>query len=107
MRGLYAHPSDCMRDDLKAALQARWEDSIRARAAIHGCSPVHGCLLSAATPVTRPTPEQHHDTLIRRREAMPMPVYPERDVPWSEARSRGRATDKRSRSLTAFWRSGL
>ena len=40
MRGLYAHASDRMRDDLKAALQARWEDSLRARAAIHGCSPV-------------------------------------------------------------------
>ena len=34
MRGLYAHASDRMRDDLKAALQARWEDSLRARAAI-------------------------------------------------------------------------
>ena len=33
MRGLYAHASDRMRDDLKAALQARWEDSLRARAA--------------------------------------------------------------------------
>jgi hypothetical protein len=40
MRGLYAHTSDRMRDDLKAALQARWEDSLRARAAIHECSPV-------------------------------------------------------------------
>ena len=40
MRGLYAHASDRMRDDLKAALQARWDDSLRARAAIHGCSPV-------------------------------------------------------------------
>ena len=29
MRGLYAHASDRMRDDLKAALQARWEDSLR------------------------------------------------------------------------------
>ena len=40
MRGLYTHASDRMRDDLKAALQARWEDSLRARAAIHECSPV-------------------------------------------------------------------
>ena len=40
MRGLYAHASDRMRDDLKAALEARWEDSLRARAAIHECSPV-------------------------------------------------------------------
>ena len=29
MRGLYAHVSDQMRDDLKAALQVRWEDSLR------------------------------------------------------------------------------
>ena len=34
MRGLYAHTSDRMRDDLRHALQARWEDSLRARAAI-------------------------------------------------------------------------
>ncbi len=40
MRGLYAHASDRMRDDLKAALQARWDDSLRERAAIHPHSPV-------------------------------------------------------------------
>src|SRR6202042_194706 len=40
MRGLYAHASDRMRDDLRHALQARWEDSLRARAAIHAHSPV-------------------------------------------------------------------
>ena len=40
MRGLYTHASERLRDDLKAALQARWEDSLRARAAIHECSPV-------------------------------------------------------------------
>ncbi|MGO9081049.1 MAG: tyrosine-type recombinase/integrase [Streptosporangiaceae bacterium] len=28
MRGLYAHASDRMRDELKAALQARWEDAL-------------------------------------------------------------------------------
>ena len=40
MRGLYAHASDRMRDDLKHALQTRWEDSLRARAAIAPHSPV-------------------------------------------------------------------
>ncbi len=40
MRGLYAHASDRMRDDLKAALQTRWDDSLRARAAIYPRSPV-------------------------------------------------------------------
>src|ERR1039457_1451385 len=40
MRGLYAHASDRMRDDLKQALQARWEDSLRDRAAIAPHSPL-------------------------------------------------------------------
>ena len=40
MRGLYAHASERMRDDLKHALQARWEESLRARAAIDTHSPV-------------------------------------------------------------------
>ena len=40
MRGLYAHASDRMRDDLRHALQARWEDSLRERAAISPHSPV-------------------------------------------------------------------
>ena len=40
MRGLYAHASQRMRDELKQALQARWEDSLRERAAIHPHSPV-------------------------------------------------------------------
>src|SRR6202046_5013190 len=40
MRGLYAHASERMRDDLKHALQARWEDSLSARAAIDAHSPV-------------------------------------------------------------------
>jgi len=40
MRGLYAHASARMRDELKAALQARWEDSLAARAALDPHSPV-------------------------------------------------------------------
>ena len=39
MRSLYTHASDQMRDDLKHALQVRWEESLRARAAIHPQSP--------------------------------------------------------------------
>lgn len=39
MRGLYAHVSDAMRGNLKTALQARWEASLRARIAIHPQSP--------------------------------------------------------------------
>ena len=34
MRGVYTHVSDAMRTELKDALQARWETSLRARAAI-------------------------------------------------------------------------
>ena len=40
MRGLYAHASDRMRDDLKQALQARWQESLQDRAAINEHSPV-------------------------------------------------------------------
>jgi hypothetical protein len=40
MRGLYAHASQRMREDLTAAFQARWEESLRQRAAIDPHSPV-------------------------------------------------------------------
>jgi hypothetical protein len=40
MRGLYAHASDRMRDDLMQALQARWQESLKDRAAIYDHSPV-------------------------------------------------------------------
>jgi len=40
MRGLYAHASERMRDELTAVLQARWEESLRERAALDPRSPV-------------------------------------------------------------------
>jgi Phage integrase family len=40
MRGLYAHASQRMREELTAALQVRWEESLRDRADIHPHSPV-------------------------------------------------------------------
>jgi hypothetical protein len=40
IRGLYVHVSDRMRQELTAALQARWEDALRARAAISPHSPL-------------------------------------------------------------------
>lgn len=40
MRGLYSHVSAKMRDELKAALQARWEESLRERAALNPQSAV-------------------------------------------------------------------
>jgi len=40
MRGLYTHVSDRMREALVKTLQGRWEDSLRARAAICPHSPL-------------------------------------------------------------------
>jgi hypothetical protein len=40
VRGLYVHVSSRMRQELTAALQARWKDALRARAAISPHSPV-------------------------------------------------------------------
>jgi hypothetical protein len=40
MRGLYAHASQRMPEELTAALQARWEESLHERAAIDPHSPV-------------------------------------------------------------------
>jgi hypothetical protein len=40
MRGLYAHASQRMRDELTAVLQIRWEESLRERAALDPHSPV-------------------------------------------------------------------
>ncbi len=56
MRGLYEHVSDRMREDLKAALQARWEDSLRERAALHEHSPVP-LLDELLAPFRAPAPE--------------------------------------------------
>ena len=57
MRGLYAHTSDRMREDLKRALQVRWEDSLRERAALHEHSPVP-LLDELLAPFRTPAPEQ-------------------------------------------------
>ena len=56
MRGLYAHASDRMRDDLRHALQVRWEDSLRERVAISPHSPVP--LLDALLAPLRATTQQ-------------------------------------------------
>jgi hypothetical protein len=57
VRGLYAHASQRMRDELLAALQARWEESLRERADIdpHSPAPLLNNLLAAfraAPPLT-------------------------------------------------------
>jgi hypothetical protein len=40
MRGVYGHVSPAMRAQLRAALQSRWEDSLRQRAALSPVSAV-------------------------------------------------------------------
>ncbi len=58
MRGLYAHVSQRMRDELTAALQARWEDSLRQRAMIDPALPRPGARRAArpALRAARPPP---------------------------------------------------
>ena len=57
MRGLYAHASPSMRGKLTAALQARWEESLRERAAIDQRSPAR--LLDTLLAPFRATPTGH------------------------------------------------
>jgi hypothetical protein len=40
MRGVYGHVSQAMREELKAALQTRWEESLRQRVALSPVSTV-------------------------------------------------------------------
>lgn len=56
MRGVYGHVSPAMREELKAALQARWEQSLRQRAALSPVSAVLllNRLLAGVRPVTKP-----------------------------------------------------
>ena len=68
MRGLYTHVSDRMREDLKAALQARWEDSLAARAAICPHSPVP--LLDALM-----APHREAATQPQARSAVPAAIH--------------------------------
>ena len=52
MRGVYRHVSPAMQGGLKAALQARWEDSLRqhARLAEGSAVPLLGRLLAGVRP---------------------------------------------------------
>jgi hypothetical protein len=56
MRGVYGHVSPGMREELKAALQARWEESLRQRAALSPVSavPVLNRLLAGIRTDTKP-----------------------------------------------------
>ncbi len=56
MRGVYGHVSPAMREELRAALQARWEQSLRQRAALSPVSvvPLLTRLLAGVEPATGP-----------------------------------------------------
>jgi hypothetical protein len=62
MRGLYAHASERMRGDLTAALQARWDESLKARAGIASHSPVPllDALLAPARNEANQARNDHH-----------------------------------------------
>jgi hypothetical protein len=76
MRGLYTHVSERMRAELTQALQARWQESLKERAALNKRSPVpllDGLLAEQAaenTETAHPTaPRQtfrHHPALRNR-----------------------------------------
>jgi hypothetical protein len=77
MRGLYTHVSDTMRQDLTAKLQARWETSLRARAALHPRSPVPLLDELLAPYRTKPQPQPQPPrtrTPARRRAPAPAPA---------------------------------
>jgi hypothetical protein len=104
MRGLYAHASDRMRDDLRAALQARWDESLRERAAIHPHSPVplldellapHRETAHRKQPPTRRV-TRHHNPAPGGREKMISqipPNQPESPARTTRARPSERASD--------------
>ena len=56
MRGVYGHVSPAMREELKAALHAQWEESLRQRAALSPVSAVQllNRLLAGIRPASKP-----------------------------------------------------
>jgi hypothetical protein len=85
MRGLYVHASDRMRDDLKQALQARWQESLEARAAInpHSLVPLLDEQLARlrvgkpnSTDLEAPRKTQHHRSAPDDREKMISQIPP-------------------------------
>ena len=60
MRGVYGHVSLAMREELKAALQARWEKSLRQRAALSPVSavPLLNRLLAGIRPASNLAPSR-------------------------------------------------
>ena len=70
MRGLYAHASNRMRDDLRAALQARWEEALSDRAAINPHSPVP-LLNELLAPLRGEINESADSAALRQRPQQP------------------------------------
>jgi len=75
MQGVYTHVSAAMREELQMALQARWDNALRARAALAPHSPV-SLLDDLLEPMRR---QRHFDRLPR----------------WEPARNRGEEFSKR------------
>ena len=93
MRGLYAHASDRMRDELKHALQARWEDSLRDRAAIAPRSPIPllDALLAPLQATTQPATRQAAPGDRRQGEDdLPSSSQPPRAARATQSRGTGR-----------------
>jgi hypothetical protein len=73
MRGLYAHASQRMRDDLTSTLETRWYDSLRARAGRVDHSPVP--LLDALlAPLRKPENDHRADHSTPRATIHPLPT---------------------------------
>ena len=66
MRGLYTHVSQTMRTELTGALQTRWEDSLRARAAIAPHSPSRSLTRCCPVPGLRRNHPRHPGAANRR-----------------------------------------
>ena len=74
MRGLYGPRSRRMRDDLTAALQARWEDSLRQRARI---GPALPC--PAARRAAEPAPQASRPPRSETRPKMISQIPPNKE----------------------------
>jgi hypothetical protein len=72
MRGWYAHVSQKMRDELMQALQARWEESLRQRAALAPRSPVP--LLDNLLAPYRPGRDEAISQISPNTEKAPIPA---------------------------------
>ena len=71
MRGVYGHVSQGMRDELKAALQERWTDSLLERAALSPKSSVKALDALLADLGARSAPKLLPKSSARRRRSGP------------------------------------